>query len=427
MVMTAILTLTLTACAQPDSGPRISRSSTASESPDSSPLAPATPEDGTLIWGKDNTPPDSGWQKPELGVSHADPVYGTQTQRLTSAEGTRFDRNSYSRRQAENADGSLFFTYHGSAQYHVYSTSDAALVSTLRIHPDSEPQWHPSDPDLIRHLNGPNASTGTLVLLETDVTTGTTTVIADLTEDLEEVLPEALYLTDRSEGSPSQDGIRYAWMAYDADERPVGLISYDLGTRQLLGTTNLPDSTDWVSASPTGEYVVASSESGTYVYEADLTNRRLLTEAIEHSDLALGADGRDRYVYIDFNSSSATAGWLTSVDLDTLERTKLFDAYDDANTSMHISGKGYEKPGWVIVSSYNCKVEGAWTCNKVLAVELDGGRILNLAHTYNCGEDYWSETQATVNRSFTRVYFNSDGGSCGIDAEVYRLEVPSFG
>lgn len=115
------------------------------------------------------------------------------------------------------------------------------------------------------------------------------------------------------------------------------------------------------------------------------------------------------------------------MDLDTLERTKLFDAYDDANTSMHISGKGYEKPGWVIVSSYNCKVEGAWTCNKVLAVELDGGRILNLAHTYNCGEDYWSETQATVNRSFTRVYFNSDGGSCGIDAEVYRLEVPSFG
>ena len=206
----------------------------------------------------------------------------------------------------------------------------------------------------------------------------------------------------------------------------MGMISYDLATDEVLGTAELPEGTDWVSASPTGKYVVASAESGTYVYDADLTNQRLLTEASEHSDIALSADGRDAYVYIDFESSSETAGFLTSVDMDSLERTKLFDAYDSANTSMHISGKGYDKPGWVVVSTYNCSAKGAWTCEKVMAVELDGGRILNLAHTYNCGEDYWTETHAVVNRSFTHVYFNSDGGSCGMDAEVYRLDVPTF-
>ena len=54
------------------------------------------------------------------------------------------------------------------------------------------------------------------------------------------------------------------------------------------------------------------------------------------------------------------------------------------------------------------------------------GRLLNLAHTYNAGDSYWTEPHAVVNRDFTRVYFNSDGGSGGIDAEVYELTLPSF-
>ncbi|MBH0131257.1 hypothetical protein [Salinibacterium sp. NK8237] len=374
----------------------------------------------------DATAPDETWQKPALGSVETDPVYGTTVQRVTSAEGTRFDRNSYSRRQAENADGSLFFTYHGDAEYHVYSTADASLLSALPIHPDAEPQWHPSDPHLIRYLEGPNSSEGDLTLHELDVTTGESAIIADLTEAITNVFPGADYMKDRSEGSPSSDGAIYAWIVYNADEQPLGMVSYDLASDTVLGTSQLPAGTDWVSASPTGKYVVASAESGTYVYDADLSNQRLLTEASEHSDIALSADGRDAYVYIDFDSASETAGFLTSVDMDSLERTTLFDAYDDANTSMHISGKGYDKPGWVVVSTYNCNAEGAWTCEKVMAIELDGGRILNLAHTYNCGEDYWTETHAVVNRSFTHVYFNSDGGSCGMDAEVYRLDVPAF-
>ena len=101
--------------------------------------------------------------------------------------------------------------------------------------------------------------------------------------------------------------------------------------------------------------------------------------------------------------------------------------YGGANTSIHVSGKGYNKPGWVVVSSYNCKNLGAWTCEKVMAVEIaEAGRVLNLAHTYNCGTNYWTEPHAVVNRDFTRIYFNTDHGSCGIDAEVMMLTVPDF-
>jgi len=388
-------------------------------------------EEVDLVWGYDLTRPDQNWSKPGLYEPYKDPAYGTTVTRLTSADGTRFDRNTYSRRQAENADGTMFMTYHGSATYHVYERSSGGLLQALTMHPDAEPQWHPTAPDLIRHIAGPNSSTGDLVLLETSASSGNTEQVADLRDRLRDQLPEAQYLKDRAEGSPSADGNRYAWLVYNKSEEIVGMVSYDLASDIVLGiepVDSFPDSgrLDALSMSPSGEYVVAQFGQGTYVYDADLGNRRFIFPGAEHSDIARGADGRDVYVYIDFTASES-AGWLVAVDLDTLSSSLIFDLYNQANTSIHISGKGYDKPGWVVASTYNCKVDFAWSCVKVMAVELvPNGRVLNLAHTYNCGESYWTETHAVVNRAFSRVYFNSDAGSCGIDAEVYLIDVPAF-
>ena len=389
----------------------------------------AAPANADLTWGLDPTRPDQSWTKPAINQTYRDPAYRTQLRRVTSANGTRFDRNTYSRRQAENADGTMFMTYHGDATYRVYSVATTKLVRTLTINADGEPQWHPTNPTRIRHVAGSNSYSGALKLLETNVNTGQETTIADLGARVKARIPGADYISDRAEGSPSRDGNRWAWIVYDGNENVQGIVSYDLATDTVLGTATdlISKNLDWVSMSPTGRYVLAGHWEGTYVYNADLTNRRQVTGASEHSDIALGRNGRDSYVYIDFHDGSPTAGWLTAVDLASLERTQIFNVYANATTSLHISGKGYDKPGWVVVSSYNCKDTGAWSCEKVMAVEIaSGGRVLNLAHTYNCGDNYWTETHAVVNSSFDAVYFNSDGGSCGIDAEVYRLEIPSF-
>ena len=386
---------------------------------------------GDLVWGYDTTPMAADWTRPPQYEPRTDPAYGTTVTRLTSANDTRFDRNTYSRRQAENANGTLFMTYHGSATYHVYDRVSGDLVRALPIHPDAEPQWHPTNPRAVRFLEGPNSSVGDLLLFEIDVTTGATSTIADLRDRIRSVLGDADYMKDRAEGAPSADGNRYAWMVYDESEEIIGMVSYDLATDSVLGIRTagqLPDAgrLDALSMSPTGAYVVAQFADGTYVYNADLSNERLIFEGAEHSDIALGDRGQDVYVYIDF-TATATGGWLTAVDLDTLESSLIFDLFDDANTSIHISGKGYGKPGWVVASTYSCKVDFAWSCYKVMAVELaPNGRVLNLAHTYNCGQAYWTEPHAVVNRDFSRIYFNSDSGSCGIDAEVYLLDVPNF-
>ena len=393
-------------------------------------VTPVPPTPG-LIWGYDATPPSSDWARPPLGAVTTDPVYGSEVVRRTDATGTRFDRNTYSRRQAENADGAYFMTYHGSATYRVYNRATNELVRETDIHPNGEPQWHPTNPALLRHVQGNNSFVGDLILLQTNVADGETVVIADLTSRIQARMPTADYLIDRAEGSPSMDGNRYAWIVYDSTETPIGLVSYDLATDTILGmTVGLNESAygrlDWVSMSPTGTYVMAGYEQGTLVYNADLTDERVVNLKADHSDIALDAFGRDAYVYIDF-SSGPDAGYLVSVDLESLDRVRIFRVYGGANTSVHVSGKGFDKPGWVIVSTYNCKNPGAWTCEKVMAVEMvENGRVLNLAHTYNCGDSYWTETHAVVNRSFTRVYFNTDSGSCGIDAQVMELSVPEF-
>jgi len=393
-----------------------------------------------LVLGRDATPPSTAWTRPQLGVTDEDPVHATPVRRVTDADGTRFDRNTYSRRQAENANGSRFLTYHGTSLYRVYERRSLALVRELGIHPDSEPQWHPSDPDVIRHVRGSDASSGDLRLYETRVGNGKTRVIADLTDRLRAVYPTATHMKDKAEGSPSADGDHYAWIVFDRANAPLGIVSYDLGNDRVLGTRRPrrdAGALDWVSASPSGRHVMGGYATATVVYDRDLGNARRVNNKADHSDIAIDADGRDAYVYIDF-SNNRDAGWLVSVDLATLQRTRLIDLYDGANTSLHVSGKAFDKPGWVLVSTYGCKVDGAWTCEKVMAVEMkDDPTIVNLAHTYNCDESaywndrkldvYWTEPHAVVNRSFTRAYYNSDAGRCSTTGiEVYELSLPAL-
>lgn len=396
-------------------------------------VAEPTATGNTTLTSFDATPPRASWTKPALGEPTADPAYGTTVRRVTSAEGTRFNRNTYSRRQPESPDGTRFFSYHGEAEYRVYDRASGDLVGALPIHPDAEPQWHPTDSNVIRHILGPNSYVGDLRLYETNVETLETVVIADLAARIQETLPQALYMMDRAEGAPSANGNRSAWIVYDATDDVIGAVSYDLSSDTVLGVRAIEPNDpatgelDWISMSPTGDYVVAGYGDATMVMDADLTNDRRINDKGDHSDIALNANGTDSYVYIDF-SNDRDAGWLVSVNLMTLDRIRLVDFYDDANTSIHISGKGYDRPGWVVVSTYSCKVPGAWSCRKVMLVNIDAtNQVFDLAHTYNCGDDYWTETHAAVNRSFTRVYFNSDGGSCGIDAEVYELTLPPFG
>ena len=180
--------------------------------------------------------------------------------------------------------------------------------------------------------------------------------------------------------------------------------------------------------------MVVSWDDGPQVLDRELKGARALASRGEHSDIAVGADGEDLYVSIDYQ---AFGGPVYMTSLRTGKRTKLFDAYVRSTaTAAHFSGKAYRHPGWVVVSTYGdydnrrLLLPGGggrqWLHRKVFAVELrEDPRVVNLAFHHSHYNGYWTEPQASTNRGLTRVLFNSNWGSTSkTDVDTYLIALP---
>lgn len=356
-------------------------------------------------------------------------TYGTCRVRATNhtADGTNtFARNDYSRRQAFNADSSKYLIYDLNGAWWVY---DAATYTKIReltaLGGDAEPQWHPTDPDLLYYL--PTNGVG-MRINRVDVTTNQSITVADLSTRIKAIWPTANAAWTKSEGAPSADGRYWAFQVDTSSWAGLGIITYDLQTNTILASydfaSNGKGRPDHLSMSPTGNYVVVSWDGGPVVFNRDLTNPRALASAGEHSDIALDASGNDVYVSIDYGD-----GYVYMKSLATLTRTNLFPSYlaSGSATAMHFSGKAYNKRGWVLMSTYGEYGTKQWLNRKVFAVELAAGpAVYHLAHTHNVTNGYWTEPHASVNRDFTKMLFNSnwDTGSAN-DVDAYMLEIPA--
>ncbi|BDI04566.1 hypothetical protein CATMQ487_15360 [Sphaerotilus microaerophilus] len=381
--------------------------------------------------------------KPARGIPFTEPTYGTSMVRLTdhAADGlSGFARQDYSRRQAFNANNTRVLIYSISGHWHLYDANTQQFVKTLSgPAADAEIQWHPTNPDLLYYM--PTNGLG-MQVQELTVSTGATRVIGDLSARLRARWPTANAAWTKSEGSPSADGRYWCLMVDDGSWGSVGIVTWDRDTDTVLGylSTN-GDRPDHVSMSPSGSYCVVSGDSarGTVAYSRDFSTVRKLLSKSEHSDIALDANGDDVFVSIDYRSSG---GSLFMTHIPSCKRTELFSTYvDQTATALHISGKAYAKPGWVLVSTYadyyapNPDLDTRrWLHRKVMAVQLAANpTIRHLAHHRSyVGEDtYWAEPQASVNRDFTRVVFNSDWGNDTaptdpLDIDTYMISLPAW-
>src|SRR5690606_10526066 len=144
-----------------------------------------------------------------------------------------------------------------------------------------------------------------------------------------------------------------------------------------------------------------------------------------HSDLAVDADGREVIVVSNYDS-----GNVEMIELATGKVTPLWRIYiDGASTAMHISGKAWRRPGWVLISTYwmnDPKEARPWYRDKLMAVELrEDPRIINIASIASHVRSYFSEPHATVNRDFTRIVFNANWlTGRDDDVDVYMALLP---
>ncbi len=394
-----------------------------------------------LVSGEGNTaiPPLA---KPAKGAATEEPTYKTCLVRVTdhasdADSSYAFMRNDYSRRQAFNADNTRLLIYASDGSWHLYDANTYRHIRELpEVGGDAEPQWHPTDPKLLYYI--PSTGIG-MKLYRLNVDTGESAIVADFASRLRAIWPTANAAWTGSEGSPSRDARYWAFVVDDQNYNALGLFTYDLQTDTILATYDLAANgkhePDHVSMSPSGEYVVVSWEKedgGPTAFKRDFTSPVQVDTESNHSDLALLENGEEVYVALDFDDT----GRVYMANLATGARTDLFDTYIAGTyTSMHFSGKAYDKPGWVLLSTYgdDWGDDRQWMHYKVFAVQLrENPTIYQLAHhrswfggTGQTGLAYWSEPHASVNRDFTRVLFNSNWGAASYeDVEAYMIEIP---
>jgi hypothetical protein len=377
---------------------------------------------GPLVEGKVVTDTPS-LAKPPKGILVDEPTFHTCMRRMTDhdKEGIPgFSRSDYSRRQSFNVDSSLFFTNSRDGGWFLYDTKSFKLLGSLKgLQGDAEPQWHASEPHTLYY----GYRNGGMQIMALDVRTMKSRVVIDLHGKLP--WPKAARAWTKSEGSPSADGRYWGFQVETEKFDILGFAIWDLQKDQLVSTLSTGSRPDHVSMSPSGRWFVASGDDAVDAYSLDFKTKQRLAKNSEHSDIAIGANGHDHYVSIDYGSNE---GWVYMTDLETGTRTNLYPTYiNGAASAMHFSGKAYAKPGWVLLSTYASGGPKQWYFDKVFAMELKPKpRIIQLAaHRSLVKDAYFAEPQATVNRDFTRVMFNTNWGVAkSTDIDAYEVLVP---
>ncbi len=395
--------------------------------------------------------------QPPAGESYQDASFKQTITRMSDSQERQMVngdqhviKTDYSRVQAENSDGTQLLVYasnsQGLLQYALLSTqsNDLRLIELPTsnasgitfLHDETEARWNPNDPHKIRFIKGQNSYIGGLQVYEYDTQTQNVSILADLTDKLPKHWGEQLYGMTHLEGEYSFDGNRLAWAietGVDHAEETVGYVAFDLRNGgQVLGTLDYDNRNhDHVSISPSGEYVVISARDKTSAYPVDFSHEQILMLETQHSDLCVTASGQDCYVAVSFDDQkNPEYGWVYMEELGSGKRTRLVNIFGEGNTSLHLSAHAEKRPGWAVMSTYNCAAGDSSKvstrlCDRVSLIELkDNPRIIPLAWTQSSGEGYYAEPQATLNNDGSRVYFNSDWGKLG-KIDIYRIDIPA--
>ncbi|MDO5056224.1 MAG: hypothetical protein Q4E06_02710 [Lautropia sp.] len=394
-----------------------------------------------------------GVARPAIGTAITDPTYRSCVARVTdNTSAAPYHRNDYSRRQAFNANSTFMLMSARDGHWFLYDARTLKPIKRLNgLAGDAEPQWHYLDPNRLYYLNRNGVGMQIHLL---DVRSNRSRLVADMSAQVRKRWPGANAAWTRSEGSPSFDQRYWCFQAENTHNWSThGVFTWDMKEQRIVGGIDVQERPDHVSMSPSGHYCVVSSDGrmGTRSYTRDFKTPYFpgrgsqpwlqLHHKSEHSDIALDKNQVDAYVAVDYQ-----AGEVFSTNLRNGRKFSLFPVYPGRTaTALHISGKAYRKPGWVLVSTYaeyhadNMRApvrntaHQQWLHRKMFAVSLEARpRFRPIAHVDSTlasapGIDaYWTEPHATVNPDFTRMLFNSTWNSSNAhDVETYLTALPA--
>jgi hypothetical protein len=231
--------------------------------------------------------------------------------------------------------------------------------------------------------------------------------------------------------------------------KSLGAIVYDRTLNEIVWSYDFAEHgigrPDHVSMSPHGNYLVASwyypqscdNREATYNNPCGLMAFNWRAETAthlsyqgEHSDICI-ADGFEVIV-----NSNYKSGFVEMVRLADGKVTNLFPLYiNGSSTAFHFCGKAFDKPGWVLVSTYGTTQQDEWWSDKIFACELkENPRIVMISDTFTAVDPtgtgiyapYFAEPHASVNRDFTKVVWNTSNGVADNDEiDVHMAKLPA--
>ncbi len=326
-------------------------------------------------------------ERPGYRMAVTDPVFGTKLMRITdeAAFGEVSPRHHYSKDQPWNADQTLILI-----NDHLLDGTTYAYRERLEL-PD-EARWSSVHPNTI-------FGTRDNAFVSFDVITKTTSVLHTFPGYLR------IYLGPW-EGNLSQDDRTVAFTTADGPGGDV--IVYDVAADTVLSSRSLASlgftgaGIDWVSVSPSGEFVVingrGSSDSSVKVYDRNLDFLRTVAETGEHGDLGYDAEGREVFVQVcPYRMARLDDGVVTDLPI--------------GDECGHISTRAHRRPGWAYSSSNNADGD-------VFAIKLDGsGLVERFTHHRSLEDSYEAEPHAVPSPDGLRVIFASNwGGTAPINA-----------
>ena len=399
--------------------------------------------------------------RPATGVATEDPTWHSCVVRLTNHAETQPAHpvfTPHAAQQAFNADDSavLLRTDHG--EWHIFDPKTGKAIRKLGgIAGDAEPQWDPKNPNVLYYLNvdGKDMKIFRLTVDLSPNGTDKPELLADMGTQIHHHWPTATHARTRG-GTPSDDGRTWCFMAErneGASWNTLGLFTWDLQTGKIIGTQSLPPSApEYITTSPSGSHCVVQFPypTGVLAYKRDFSapysaqvsdnSLKLLNQGyMKYGDVARNAQGQDMYVGFDVFSNPHQ---LFMTNLATGEKTPLLTTSFGANTDtgVQVSGRALQRPGWVLVSGFGERKDGVnnlaandpnrkWFHRKMFAFSLENPpkvlSIANLHHPWDSNQNAtWPRPQGTVNRSFTRMLFNSTWDSMNVqDLDTYLVEI----
>lgn len=390
--------------------------------------------------------------KPPFRQYYKDPVFGSKVMRISDSAPGEVNKPAYSTMQAWNADETLMILYRTGGDdigHYLHDGKDYSEIRKLDIVPKDleEVFWSYKNPDVFYYVS--KAEDKQSHFLKANARTGS----EELIEDFSQRCPSIPTAGGDVQMHSHDDDV----FAFRCGKDEV----YDAFTYRIsdasFGSMRIGKNTKW---SPWFAPAVAPSgdrfQLNNHVFDAKLKKIETPLDftGFEHASIGKTSDGQDAWFTTTFNPSPAGCendmwtgvGHLVEFNMETGSCRAVLNQADGVpftTKGTHVSATGYQRPGWVAMSSIGYEslkhleegLPAPALLSEIYLVNTDpeNEQVCRLAHHRSHGKaatkggykPYFGEPHATLSPSGTRILFGSDWYDSG-SVDAYVIELPAY-